>query len=132
MIPLHISVEGNWSSSGVYTDSVFKTPMLHARWEDGAKERKMTFSFDVTRDLSLMIKPDLVIWQDISIVPVLGAKVSLCAPGKNGVPAKKSDDDILYSNSAIFLNFFSCFLTKGKKKFIFSYTLFESVIGCNT
>lgn len=46
----NISVEGNWSSSGVYTDSVFKTPMLHARWEDGEKERKLTFSFDVSRD----------------------------------------------------------------------------------
>lgn len=46
----NISIEGNWSASGVYTDRVFNTPMLHARWEDGVEERKLIFSFDVTRD----------------------------------------------------------------------------------
>ncbi|MBC8430557.1 MAG: transglutaminase domain-containing protein [Desulfobacterales bacterium] len=45
----NIHVEGNYSSSGVYTDSTFQTPMLYARWDSGIKNRTLTFSFDVKR-----------------------------------------------------------------------------------
>ncbi len=44
-----ISVKGSWSSSGVYTDAVFGTPMLYARWDKGVKARQLTFSFNVSR-----------------------------------------------------------------------------------
>jgi transglutaminase-like putative cysteine protease len=42
-------VDGNYLSSGVYTDSTFQTPMLYARWDSGIKKRKLIFSFDVKR-----------------------------------------------------------------------------------
>jgi transglutaminase-like putative cysteine protease len=42
-------IEGSYSSSGVYTDGTHQTPMLHASWKAGVKERKMTVSFDVER-----------------------------------------------------------------------------------
>jgi len=45
----NIHLNGNYSSSGVYTDSTFQTPMLYARWNSGTKNRKLTFSFDVKR-----------------------------------------------------------------------------------
>ncbi|NOX33274.1 MAG: transglutaminase domain-containing protein [Deltaproteobacteria bacterium] len=45
----NISIKGSMSSSGVYTDKVYGTPMLYARWDKGVKKRTLTFSFDVTR-----------------------------------------------------------------------------------
>ncbi len=45
----NISIKGNMTSSGVYTDNTFETPMLNARWDKGIKNRTLTFSFDVTR-----------------------------------------------------------------------------------
>lgn len=45
----NIAVEGSWSSSGVYTEGVFETPMLYARWDKGVSNRRIKFSFDVTR-----------------------------------------------------------------------------------
>ncbi len=45
----NISIKGNMTSSGVYTDNTFETPMLNARWDKGIKKRTLTFSFDVTR-----------------------------------------------------------------------------------
>ena len=45
----HIRVQGTYSSQGVYTDTTYKTPMLYARWDAGGADRKLTFSFDVTR-----------------------------------------------------------------------------------
>jgi transglutaminase-like putative cysteine protease len=45
----NIRMNGNYLSSGVYTDATFQTPMLYACWDSGIKSRKLTFSFDVTR-----------------------------------------------------------------------------------
>ena len=45
----HIQLNGNYSSSGVYTDTTFETPILYARWDAGKKTRKLDFSFDVKR-----------------------------------------------------------------------------------
>jgi len=45
----NIYVNGNYLSSGVYTDNTFQTQMLYARWDSGIKIRKLTFSFDVKR-----------------------------------------------------------------------------------
>lgn len=45
----NIIIDGNQSSSAVYTDSIFQTPMLYARWSPGTKNRKLSFSFDVER-----------------------------------------------------------------------------------
>jgi transglutaminase-like putative cysteine protease len=45
----NIFIDGNYSSSGVYTEGKFQSPMLYARWDQGVKNRKLTFSFDVER-----------------------------------------------------------------------------------
>ncbi len=45
----NIHVDGNYISSGFYTDSTFQTPMLYVHWNSGIKNRKLTFSFDVKR-----------------------------------------------------------------------------------
>ncbi|MBE9535557.1 MAG: transglutaminase domain-containing protein [Proteobacteria bacterium] len=46
---MNIRVDSNAASSAVYSDKRFQTPMLYAKWDAGVKERKLTFSFDVTR-----------------------------------------------------------------------------------
>ena len=45
----NIRVDGNYSSSGVYTESKFQNPMLYSHWNTGSKSRKLKFTFDVTR-----------------------------------------------------------------------------------
>jgi transglutaminase-like putative cysteine protease len=44
-----IKVSGDFSSSGVYTDVTYGTPMLYAQWPATAKSRKLSFSFSVDR-----------------------------------------------------------------------------------
>lgn len=44
-----VKISGNFSESAVYTDAVFKTPMLHARWDKNAGSRNLTFSFHAQR-----------------------------------------------------------------------------------
>ena len=46
----NITVDGNYASSAVYTDRVFQNNMLYAKWDAGAAERTLTFTFDVKRD----------------------------------------------------------------------------------
>lgn len=41
---------GDFAAAGIYTDRVHSTPMLHARWEKGARSRVLTFSFHVERE----------------------------------------------------------------------------------
>jgi len=45
-----IKVSGDFAASAVYADSTFSTPMLYARWDKGAKSRKLTFSFKAERN----------------------------------------------------------------------------------
>ena len=45
----NIHIEGNYSSSGVYTEREFQTPMLYARWDPGTESRKLKFTFDAER-----------------------------------------------------------------------------------
>ncbi|ALC17784.1 transglutaminase-like cysteine protease [Desulfuromonas soudanensis] len=44
-----VRIDGDYAEAAVYTDRVFRTPMLFARWADGAKSRKLTFAFAVER-----------------------------------------------------------------------------------
>ncbi len=44
-----IKVTGDYTESAVYTDQVFSTPMLYARWDKGIQSRKLTLSFHVVR-----------------------------------------------------------------------------------
>ena len=46
----NIKVTGDFLSSAVYTDAVYSTPMLYARWEKGTISRKLTFSFQAKRE----------------------------------------------------------------------------------
>jgi len=45
-----VKVSGDFAESAVYTDKVFKTPMLYARWDKEATSRKLSFSFAAARD----------------------------------------------------------------------------------
>ena len=45
----NIKVSGDFSEEAVYSDRVFQTPMLFARWDKDTKSRKLVFSFDVER-----------------------------------------------------------------------------------
>ncbi len=45
----HIKIDGTMTSSGVYTEKQFSSPMLYAEWEKGIEKRTLTFTFDVTR-----------------------------------------------------------------------------------
>ena len=44
-----ISISGDFAESAVYSDQKFSTPMLYARWEKGAENRKLVFSFHAVR-----------------------------------------------------------------------------------
>ena len=44
-----VKTTGDYTASAVYTNAVYGTPMLYARWEKGAASRKLTFSFKADR-----------------------------------------------------------------------------------
>ncbi len=45
-----ISIKGDFNESAVYSDRVFSTPMLYARWDKGMSSRKLILSFHVVRN----------------------------------------------------------------------------------
>ncbi len=45
-----VRVSGNFAASAVYTDRLYKTPMLYVRWEKGATSRKLNFSLHAERN----------------------------------------------------------------------------------
>jgi len=44
-----VRLDGDYAEAAVYTDKVFKTPMLYARWPKDARSRKLSFSFEARR-----------------------------------------------------------------------------------
>lgn len=44
-----INISGDYSESAVYSDQVYSTPILYARWDKGVPGRKLTLSFHVVR-----------------------------------------------------------------------------------
>jgi transglutaminase-like putative cysteine protease len=44
-----VNISGDFAKSAVYTDNVYSTPILYAKWDKGAKSRKLTFSFKAER-----------------------------------------------------------------------------------
>jgi len=44
-----VKITGDFSSSAVYTDTEYSTPMLYARWDKGAASRKLNFTFKAER-----------------------------------------------------------------------------------
>lgn len=44
-----IEISGDYAESAVYTDQFYSTPMLYARWDEGAESRKLTLRFHVVR-----------------------------------------------------------------------------------
>lgn len=56
-----VKLAGDYAEAAVYTDKVFKTPMIYARWDKNSKSRKLTFSCDVTRQERL--DKDLPPWE---------------------------------------------------------------------
>lgn len=44
-----IRIDGDCASSGVYTDTIYGTPILYAEWPKDATSRKLTLAFKVTR-----------------------------------------------------------------------------------
>ncbi|MDD5287464.1 MAG: transglutaminase domain-containing protein, partial [Desulfuromonadaceae bacterium] len=45
-----VMVSGNYTTSAVYADRTYSTPMLYARWEKGVTGRKLTFTFHARRN----------------------------------------------------------------------------------
>ncbi len=44
-----IRVSGDFAESGVYTDRIYQTPILFARWAPGAQTRRLTLTFRAVR-----------------------------------------------------------------------------------
>lgn len=44
-----VRLSGDYAEAAVYTDRTYGTPMLYARWEKGARSRKLTFAFAAER-----------------------------------------------------------------------------------
>lgn len=45
----NISINGDFAESAVYSDNKYSTPMLYARWDKGAKDRHLNFTFYAVR-----------------------------------------------------------------------------------
>lgn len=45
-----VKISGDYAASAIYTDSTYSNPMLYARWEKGAKSRKLSFAFKAERN----------------------------------------------------------------------------------
>jgi len=45
-----VRINGDYAEAAVYTDRIYEQPMLFARWDKGAKSRKLIFNFRVQRD----------------------------------------------------------------------------------
>ena len=45
----NLSVTGDYDEAAVYTDKVYRTPMLYARWRPGVKSRRLTLAFNARR-----------------------------------------------------------------------------------
>ena len=45
----HVEIEGDYIESAVYSDQVYSTPILYARWPAGTSSRKLNLSFHVDR-----------------------------------------------------------------------------------
>jgi transglutaminase-like putative cysteine protease len=45
-----INISGDFTESAVYTDKVFRTPMLYVRWDKDTKSRKLSFTFRAERE----------------------------------------------------------------------------------
>ncbi len=45
-----VKISGNYAEAAVYTDKVFKTPMLFARWDKNATSRLLSLSFAASRN----------------------------------------------------------------------------------
>lgn len=45
-----IAVSGDYAESAVYSDRKYSTPVLYARWDEGTKERHLTFTFHAVRN----------------------------------------------------------------------------------
>ncbi|MBC8318885.1 MAG: transglutaminase domain-containing protein [Desulfobulbaceae bacterium] len=46
----NVKISGDFAESAIYTDQIYSTPMLYARWDTGAQNRRLTFSFHAVRD----------------------------------------------------------------------------------
>ncbi len=44
-----IETKGNYQESAIYSDQLYSTPILYAKWNKGIKDRTLSFSFHVTR-----------------------------------------------------------------------------------
>lgn len=45
----NVKISGNYSASGIYTDTVYSTPVLYAKWDKNDRSRKLIFSFKAER-----------------------------------------------------------------------------------
>jgi transglutaminase-like putative cysteine protease len=45
----NVKIKGDYTEAAVYTDRRFRTPMLFTRWGKGSNSRRLTFSFQVSR-----------------------------------------------------------------------------------
>lgn len=46
----NLKYTGDFAEAGIYTDRVYKNPMLHARWNKDVKSRQLSLSFNVERN----------------------------------------------------------------------------------
>jgi transglutaminase-like putative cysteine protease len=86
-----VTVSGDYSTSAVYTDNDYSTPMLYARWEKGAPGRKLTFSFQAKRNE--VIRRDFptkeAAWDPADYAQYLGASKFAPTDGEVRLQAKK-------------------------------------------
>ncbi|MCB2180630.1 MAG: transglutaminase domain-containing protein [Desulfobulbaceae bacterium] len=88
----NVHLSGDYVEAAIYTDKVFKTPMIYARWKKSAKSRKLNFSCDITRQerLDKDLPPWETQWDPADYAPYLTATTLAPIDG----PVKALADEI--------------------------------------
>lgn len=96
----NVSIDGDFAESAVYSDQKYSTPILYASWDKNSSDRKLVFSFDVTR--KEVIKKDFpakeAVWNSNDFATYL-APTSL---GPIDGPVKELADKIVAGKTNIY------------------------------
>lgn len=95
-----VKLSGDYTEAAVYTDKIFKTPMIYARWDKNSKSRKLVFSCKVTRQERL--DKDLPPWETQWDPADYSLELAATTLGPISGPVKAIADEITAGKGTVF------------------------------
>lgn len=95
----NVKLSGDYAEAAIYTDKVFKTPMIYARWDKKAKSRKLNFSCDINRQERL--DKDLPPWESEWDTVDYALDLAATTLGPITGPVKTLADEITFGKSTV-------------------------------